>query len=203
MEWFEEKCHQGKEEHLEFARNEANEIRMLGTYMGWKHDMKQRVSRMMKACFVLKRLKSSKLTKRAQARVVEACAEPTALFDAQIRPWHRSEINQIQRAVYKAYRYIWSNKRNPPLIEMVEKGANMFEVREQLGMTMIETKITKRTLERIGHVLTMNIKWMIKQIALGWSTDQTRQTKLKRQTLIEHCRKCLKDAGVEPDHMEQ
>ena len=41
VEWFEEKCHPGKEEYLEFGRNEANEIRMLGTYMDRKHDVKQ------------------------------------------------------------------------------------------------------------------------------------------------------------------
>ena len=140
----EEKCHPGTEEYLEFRRNEGNEIRMLRTCMGRKHDVKQRVNRMMKACFVLKkRLKSSKLTKREQARVVEACAESTALFDAQIRPWHRSEINQIQRAMDKTYLYIQSNKKSPPLIEMAENGVNMFEEREQLGVTMIETKITK------------------------------------------------------------
>ena len=68
---------------------------------------------------------------------------------------------------------------------------------------MIETKITKRILQRIGHVLRMKNNRMTKQIALGWPTDQTRQTKRKRQIRIEYWRKCLKDAGVEPDHMEQ
>ena len=157
---------------------------------------------MMKACFVLKnRLKSSKLTKRAQARVVEACAESTVLFDAQFRPWHRSEINQIRRAVDKIYRYIWSDNECPPQIEMTKKGVNMFEVQEQLGVTMIKMKITKRTVQRIGHDLRMDNNRMTKQIALGWPADQTRQT--KRQATIEYLRKCLKDAGVEPDHMEQ
>ena len=129
---------------------------------------------MMKACFVLKnRLKSSKLTKRAQARVVEAGAESTVLFDAQIRPWHISEINQIRRAVDKTYRYVWSDMKSPPLIEMTKKGVNMFEVQEQLGVTMIKTKITKRTVQRIGHDLRMDNNRMTKQIALASRPNQT------------------------------
>ena len=46
----EEKCHPGTEEHLEFRRNEGNEIQMLRTCMGRKHDVKQRVNRMREHC---------------------------------------------------------------------------------------------------------------------------------------------------------
>jgi hypothetical protein len=50
---FEEKCHPDKEEHLEFGREKANEIRMLGSFIGGEHDVKERTTRMKKAGFVV------------------------------------------------------------------------------------------------------------------------------------------------------
>ena len=58
---------------------------MLETYIGRKKNVVMRISRMMKACFLVrKRIKGAKLTKRTQARIVEACEESTGLFDTQI-----------------------------------------------------------------------------------------------------------------------
>ena len=47
---------------------------------------------------------------------------------------------------------------------MQEKKANMFQVRKDLGVGSSETKIEKRTLERIGHVLRMKNDRIVKQI---------------------------------------
>ena len=116
MGWFEERCHPDKEEHLEFGRKESNNIRMIGTYIGRKEDVEKRLSRMSKACFLIrKRLKGTRLSKRGQGKIVEACAEATALFDSQIHPWHKSEMMKLQthrqdteRNAKKEYKHVWS-----------------------------------------------------------------------------------------------
>ena len=105
---------------------------MHGTFIGRKYNTKQQLKRLGSAKFTLrKRLKHSRLSKRQQAKVTEICAESTALFDSNARPWYLSEINQIQRSVDKIYRWIWSSKNQPPLMEMESKGKNMFMVRQR------------------------------------------------------------------------
>ena len=124
---------------------------------------------MSKACFLTKkRLKGTRLSKRGQALVIEAIVESTALFDSQIRPWHRNEVKRMQQQVDKLYRQVWSSKTKPPLIEMEERGVNMFGVRRKLGVKTLETKITKRVLQRIGHVLRMENGRLTKSAVLGW-----------------------------------
>ena len=51
--------------------------------------MSNRLSRAGRAWFGLrKRLMGSRLSKRKQARVIEACVETALLFDCQVRVWH-------------------------------------------------------------------------------------------------------------------
>ena len=101
---------------MEFGKEGSNNIRMLGSYMGFKEDVNQRVIRGGAAWNKVKRqLKGSKLPKKVQARIVEACVESTMLFDAQTRTWQVREIKRIQSFVDRAYRYIWSKKNSQPL----------------------------------------------------------------------------------------
>ena len=54
--------------------------------MGWDEDVKKRLSRAGGAWWKVKRrLKGSKMSKKMQARVVEACVESCLLFDCQVR----------------------------------------------------------------------------------------------------------------------
>ena len=68
----------------------------------------------------------------------------------------------------RCYRYIWGNKRQPPLIQMQEERKNMFDVRAELGVKSIRWKIEKKVLERIGHVMRMGDDRMTKACVLGW-----------------------------------
>ena len=64
-----------------------NDIRMLGSYCDRRTDTKKRAERMTKAAFIVKRrLKSSKLSRKTQAKVVEVIVEATGLFDFSITP---------------------------------------------------------------------------------------------------------------------
>ena len=61
MECFEEKCHPEKEEELTFGEESAEKIRRLGVFIGRGVDMEERLKRMRKSSFILrKRLKNSK-----------------------------------------------------------------------------------------------------------------------------------------------
>ena len=90
-----------------------------------------------------------------QARVIEACVESTLLFDCQAKTGHVTEINKLQQTMDKKYRWLWSKKIKPPLIQMQEDGYNMQDVRNKLNVKSVRWKIEKRVLERIGHVFRM------------------------------------------------
>ena len=202
MECFEEKCHPDKEEELRFGEESAEKIRMLGVFIGRGVDVEERLKRMRKSSFILrKRIKNSKLSKRHQAKIVELCVESSGLFNCSIRPWHVAEIRKLQRYIDKLYRYIWSNKKKQPLREMQEKGVNMFQVRKTLGVGSLELKIEKRTLERLGHVLRMKNDRVVKQITLGWSVILENQRK-HRQTTIDYYRKTIERAGLDYECIE-
>ena len=135
---------------------QQNDIRILVSYYDRKVDLKHRQGRLRKASFFIKkRLEISRIGKRKQKKV-EACCESTALFDIKIRSWTNSEINTLQKAVDKTYRYIWSSKKEPPLIEMEKTGTNRLKVRNELQIDSIHLKIEKRSLQRIGHLLGMD-----------------------------------------------
>ena len=202
MECFEEKCHPEKEEELKFGEENAEKLRMLGVFIGRGVDMEERLKRMRKSTFILrKRLKNSKLSKKHHAKIVELCVESTGLFNCGIRPWHAAEIRKLQRYVDKLYRYVWSDKKKQPLREMQEKKVNMFQVRKDLGVGSLEMKIEKRTLERIGHVLRMKNDRIVKQITLGWPVILEDQ-RMHRQTTIDYYRKTIERAGLDYECIE-
>ena len=133
-----------KEEELKFGKESAEKIRMIGVFIGREVDMEERLKRMRKSSFILrKRLKNSKLSKKHQAKFVELCVESTDLFSCSIRLWHTVEMRKLQRYVDKLYRYVWSDKKKQPLREMQEKKVNMFQVRKTLGVGSLEMKIEK------------------------------------------------------------
>ena len=122
MGWFEERNNDSKEEKLMFASEESGKVRMLGVYMGWEADSEERLKRGRKAWWVTKkRLRGTKMSKRCQARVVEASVEATILFDCQVRTWEVRELKRVQSFMDSCYRYVWSRKRGPPLMQMQEE----------------------------------------------------------------------------------
>jgi hypothetical protein len=200
MERFEERNNEDKEEELIFGTEESNKIRILGSYLGPAEDVKQRVRRAGAAWTKIKaRLKGSRLSKRTQARVVEACVESTMLFDCQARTWQVAEVKRMQSVMDKMYRYIWSRKTKPPLIQMQEEGKNMIDVRTDLGVKSMRYKVEKRCLERVGHVMRMEDNRMVKAVTLGWMEDLERVPKKKgkkRKTVL-YWKKLLREGGID------
>ena len=177
---FKERNNEDKEERLEFGKEGSGDIRMLGCWMGWSEDVKQRLARGRKAWGKLrKRLVGSKLSKKVQARVVEASVESGLLFDCAVRVWQVREVQQLQSMVDRCYRYIWSRKTGPPLIQMEKEGKNMWDVRRELGVKSLRWKIEKRVLERVGHVMRMDDGRMTKAVVLGWMGELEKWEKPK------------------------
>ena len=199
MDKYEERNNDDKEEILEFGTPESCNIRMLGVWLGEEEDIKQRLKRAGGAWVKVKnQLKGSKLSKKMQAKIVESCVESTLLFDCAVRTWRVGEIKKLQQCMDKKYRYIWSRRNGPPLIQMQQEHKNMFDVRRELGVKSVRYKIEKRVLERIGHVMRMEDDRMVKAAVLGWLEDLEPLPKLpgrKRKTLL-YWKHMLKEAQI-------
>ena len=197
---FEERNNEDKEEEVIFGTEDSGKTRMLGTWLGPKEDINQRLKRAGNSWRRVKsQLKKSKMSKRKQALVTQACVESTILFDCQARTWQISEIKRLQQFMDKTFRYIWSRKNQPPLMEMQQKGTNMQDVRSELGVKSIRSKIEKRVLSRVGHVIRMDDSRMTKQVTLGWMKELENWPKLpgkKRKTVL-YWRKLIKEAGLD------
>ena len=86
----------------------------------------------------------------------------------------KKDVKKLQSWVDKLYRYIWSKKTGPPLRQMQAEGKNMQDVRNALKVNTIRWKIEKRVLERIGHILRMDVSRQTKAAILGWYADLER-----------------------------
>ena len=74
MARFEERNNNDKEEVLDFGAEGSGGVRMLGSWLGWKEDVNNRLKRAGKVWGKLKgRLIGSRMSKKMQARVVETC----------------------------------------------------------------------------------------------------------------------------------
>ena len=201
---YEERNNDGKEEVLDFGTEEGNKVRMLGCWMGWREDVKNRLVRAGRAWFkVRQRLVGSRLSKKKQARVVEACVETALLFDCQVRVWQRKEVSQLQSFMDRAYRYVWASGRKPPLEQMQDEHKNMFDVRRELGVQSVRWKIERRVLERIGHVMRMDDTRMTKACVLGWMKELEgfqKPTGKNRKT-VSYWKKLLREAGIDTTDM--
>jgi ribosomal protein L31 len=121
------------------------------------------------------------------------------LFDCQARTWQVAEVKRMQSVMDKMYRYIWSRKTKPPLIQMQEEGKNMIDVRTDLGVKSMRYKVEKRCLERVGHVMRMEDNRMVKAVTLGWMEDLERVPKKKgkkRKTVL-YWKKLLREGGID------
>ena len=199
----EEKCHDGKEEIIWFASETAENTRMLGTLIGKKKDREARIRRANGAWAKVKKwLWKSKLSKRTRALVVQAVVESSLFFDCNARPWTVGDLNKFQSVLNRFYRYIWNNGKGLPLVRMQEEGVNGYEVRRQLGITSIRSKVEIRALERIGHVLCMPNERMTKKVVLGrWLEEKTENGKLTGG-LIAYWKRLIGEAGEDWTNIE-
>ena len=202
----EEKNNDDKEEKIDFGDEEGGKIRVLGSYLSSKEDIKQRIKRANYAWFKVKhQLRGSKMTKKMQARVVQAVCESTLLFDVQVRVWELREIKKLQSCMDKMYRNIWSSKTKPPLVQMQEEHKNMQDVRNSLGVKSIRSKVEKRVLERIGHVMRLEDDSIVKISALGWLSDLEDFAKMrgKKKKTVLYWKRLLKEAGLDYTKINQ
>ena len=125
MARFEERNNNDKEEVLDFGAEGSGGVRMLGSWLGWKEDVNNRLKRAGKVWGKLKgRLIGSRMSKKMQARVVETCGIGAAV-DCLVRVWCVGELKRMQSFMDRIYRYVWSRKTKPPLVQMQEEGRNM------------------------------------------------------------------------------
>ena len=83
---FEERSNDQKEECLDLCMVESDSIRELGSWVGMKEDVNMRLRRAGGLWAKVKeQLKNTRLSKRWQARIVQACVESALLFDCQAR----------------------------------------------------------------------------------------------------------------------
>ena len=196
----EEKNNDDKEEEIIFGEEGSGGVRVLGSYLGQKEDVRQRKKRAGNAWRKVKhRLKGTKLSKRMQARVIQAVVESTMLFDCQVRVWRLGEVKQLQSMMDRMYRYVWSDKNGPPLIQMQREQVNMQDVRNILGVRTVRYKIEKRCLERIGHVFRLEDDSTAKIATLGWLSaleEHEKRPGKKRKTIL-YWKQLLREAGID------
>ena len=206
MNDWEERNNDTKEEVLEFGTDEGGDVRVLGSWMSASADVNNRIKRANGLWWRVKAwLKSSRLTKRWQGRVVEACVESSLLYDCQARVWYKRDMNRLQKWMDKCYRYVWSNRNGEPLRQMEARGVNMQDVRVCLGVKSVRWKIEKRVLERIGHVIRMGNDRLTKAMVLGWYEGLEGKVKMfgrKRKTVL-YWKRMLNETGVDWTDVER
>ena len=204
-EW-EERNNDAKEEELKFGTEEGGGVRVLGSWVSAKADVGNRIKRANGLWWRVKSwLKGSRLTKRWQGRVVEACVESSLLYDSQVRVWYKRDMKRLQSWIDKCYRYVWSDRNGEPLRQMEEKGVNMQDVRSCLGVKSVRWKIEKRVLERIGHVVRMGNDRLAKAMVFGWYEGLEGKDKMKgkkRKTVL-YWKRMLRECGVDWTDVER
>ena len=203
---WEERNNEDKEERLEFGTEEGREIRVLGSWVGSQQDIRYRIRRAGGVWGKVKAgLKGSRLSKKWQARIVEATVVSSLLYDCQARVWWGGDIRKLQKWVDRCYRYIWGNRNREPLREMQNRHINMVDVRDRLGVRSIRSRIEKRVLERIGHVLRMGDDRITKAVVLGWweKLEGWDKKKGKKRKTVLYWKRLLGEAGIDWTDIER
>ena len=145
------------------------------------------------------------MSKKCQARVVEACVESSLLYDCHSRVWYMRDMKRLQSWMDKCYRYVWSNRNGAPLRQMQERGVNMWDVRKRLGVKSIRWKIEKRVLERIGHVMRMGNERLTKAMILGWyeKLEGHEKRKGRKRKTVLYWKRMLIEAGIDWTDVER
>jgi hypothetical protein len=198
MARFEERTNDDKEESFTFGTVEARKTRILGSWMGEREDDGERIRKAQMAWAKIRhRLKGSKMNRKIQARIVEACVESIILYNCQGRVWYERNIKRMQSFMDRGYRHIWAYKKGLPLVKMQEKGVNMYDVRKELGIRSLKSKIEKRVLERMGHVLRMGKERTVRNVTVGWmeKVEGMKKSSASQRCTNQYWRKLIKEAG--------
>ena len=197
------KFHDGKEEVIAFGCETSAKTRMLGTMLGKKEDRAARIKRVYTAWTKVKRwLWRSSLKKRTRTLIVQAVVESTMLFDCSARAWSPTDLQKMQSMLDTCYRFVWNDGRGLPKLRMQREGTNSFEIRRQLGVQAIRTKLETRGLERIGHVLRMPNERTTKRVILGrWNAEREEEGQLKGGT-ISYWKRLIAEAGHDWTNVE-
>ena len=91
------------------------------------------------------------------------------------------------------------------LRQMQECGINMDDIRSQLQVSSARTKAELAHLTRMGLILRLPDKSLVKKALLGWLATLESKTKSKRKTLmvIPYWRRLIKEAGMEGNMIEE
>ena len=81
---------------------------------------------------------------------------------------------------------------------MEERGANMQDVRNHLGVKSVRWKIEKPVLEQIGHVIWMGKDRMTKVMVLGWyeKSEGCEKMRGRKKKTVLIWKRLMKDAGL-------
>ena len=176
----EERNNGDKEDRLDFGREEGEDVCILGSWVGDKADAKNRI---WSGGWIWSRLKGWLLSKKWQAKVVQACVESIVLYDRHATVWQKRKLKEVQKWMDKCYRYMWSDRNCQPLQQMSERGVNMVDVRK-VGVKSMVWKVEKRVLKRIRCVLRMNNKKLTKAIVLQWYEGLESRSKMIRKKKV-------------------
>ena len=147
--------------------------------------------------FVTAQQRHTRLPKRIQAKIVEACLEGGLLFDCAVRTWWVSDVKRLQSWIDRCYRYVWNKHHEPPQKQMQWERMNMQDVRNGLGVRSIRWNIDREVLERMGHVMTMDDGRITKAAILGWFGELEEWKKApreKRKTVL-YWKKMTREVG--------
>ena len=94
---WEERNNDDKEERLVFGTEEGGEVRVLGSWLGAEADKRNRIKRSGRLWGQVRGwLRGSRLSKRVQASVVEACVESSLVYDRLARVWYKRDVRALQ-----------------------------------------------------------------------------------------------------------
>ena len=111
MNIWKEESNDTKEVLLEFGTNVGGSVRVLGSWVSAEADVNNKIRKAKCLWWKVKTwLKSSRLTKKWQGRVIEACVGSCLLYDCQARVWYKRDNEKLQRWRDKCYRCVWSNR---------------------------------------------------------------------------------------------
>ena len=110
----------------------------------------------------------------------------------------------MQQWIDRRYRYVWSNKKEPPLKTMQRIKHNMQDLRNSLQINTLQWKIEQRSLQRIGHVMRLDNSRPVKRAMTGWlpALETIPKEKTKIRTTPHYWNRLVKEAGVNPTQID-
>ena len=84
--------------------------------------------------------------------------------------------------------------------QMERNNMNMQNVRNELDVMTIRSKIEKSHLIRIGHIARMSDERLVKLTRMGWvrRMETGRKPRKRKMTTFTYWHKLLKEANIEP-----